>query len=350
MSGQCSAPSTMVRCMAYPALLEGDARALLEAVRNLAEQGPDWNGVLAEMLNVLHRVAIAQALPEAVDNGQGDRDRVLALASALPAEDVQFYYQMGLIGRRDLPLAPDPRGGFEMVLLRMLAFRPADAEDAPKPVLKPVGISQATADPAKPVAAATPVVEPPVASVPEQSETPAQAAVAAEPAAVPPVEPPSAVVDPVPAPEPERQVEVAAPEPDVVVEDVIDLPWEVPVASPAPDVSPAPQAQPVPVSSQSPSHDEPPFDPSAYGSAGMDRDDEPPLDEDYYTPDSDPAGFSYGRIGRACARSRAGEGAGASASGQAGHGLGSAMAGIIPTVACLRYDRQHRRKLYADCR
>ncbi|TYO84015.1 DNA polymerase III subunit gamma/tau [Pseudomonas sp. CK-NBRI-02] len=275
------------------ALLEGDARALLEAVRNLAEQGPDWNGVLAEMLNVLHRVAIAQALPEAVDNGQGDRDRVLALASALPAEDVQFYYQMGLIGRRDLPLAPDPRGGFEMVLLRMLAFRPADAEDAPKPVLKPVGISQATADPAKPVAAATPVVEPPVASVPEQSETPAQAAVAAEPAAVPPVEPPSAVVDPVPAPEPERQVEVAAPEPDVVVEDVIDLPWEDPVASPAPDVSPAPQAQTVPVSSQSPSHDEPPFDPSAYGSAGMDRDDEPPLDEDYYTPDSDPAGFSY---------------------------------------------------------
>ncbi len=88
------------------ALLEGDARALLEAVRHLAEQGPDWGGVLAEILNVLHRVAIAQALPEAIDNGQGDRERVLALAQALPAEDVQFYYQMGLIGRRDLPLAP----------------------------------------------------------------------------------------------------------------------------------------------------------------------------------------------------------------------------------------------------
>ncbi|WP_287815788.1 DNA polymerase III subunit gamma/tau, partial [Pseudomonas sp.] len=106
------------------ALLEGDARALLEAVRHLAEQGPDWNGVLSEMLNVLHRVAVAQALPDAVDNGHGDRDRVLAVAQALPAEDVQFYYQMGLIGRRDLPLAPDPRSGFEMVLLRMLAFRP----------------------------------------------------------------------------------------------------------------------------------------------------------------------------------------------------------------------------------
>ena len=276
------------------ALLEGDARALLEAVRNLAEQGPDWNGVLAEMLNVLHRVAIAQALPEAVDNGQGDRDRVLALASALPAEDVQFYYQMGLIGRRDLPLAPDPRGGFEMVLLRMLAFRPADAEDAPKPALKPVGISQATADPAKPVAAAAPVVEPPVASVPEQSAAVAQVPAAVEPAVVPAIEPPPAVVEPAPEPEPEPQVEVSAPEPDVVVEDVIDLPWEEPAAPPVPDASPAPQAQPVPVPNQSQSSDdEPPFDPSAYGLAGMDRDDEPPLDEDYYTPDSDPAGFSY---------------------------------------------------------
>ena len=165
------------------ALLEGDARALLEAVRNLAEQGPDWSGVLAEMLNVRHRVAIAQALPEAVDNGQGDRDRVLALASALPAEDVQFYYQMGLIGRRDLPLAPDPRGGFEMVLLRMLAFRPADTDDAPKPVLKPVGISQATADPATPVAAALvaparPVAEPVVPVVAQAVPAPVAPAAA----------------------------------------------------------------------------------------------------------------------------------------------------------------------------
>ncbi len=102
------------------------------------------------MLNVLHRVAIAQVLPDAVDNGQGDRERVLALAQALPAEDVQFYYQMGLIGRRDLPLAPDPRSGFEMVLLRMLAFRPADHGQPPRGALKPLGISPATTDSAQP--------------------------------------------------------------------------------------------------------------------------------------------------------------------------------------------------------
>ncbi len=153
------------------ALLEGDGQALLDSVGRLAEQGPDWAGVLAEMLNVLHRVAIAQLLPDAVDNGQGDREQVLALAQALPAEDVQFYYQMGLIGRRDLPLAPEPRSGFEMVLLRMLAFRPADAPSAPKIPLKPLGISPATADSNPPSVAASakvalPEPVPPVAVTP----------------------------------------------------------------------------------------------------------------------------------------------------------------------------------------
>jgi len=111
-------------------LFESDAKTLLDVTRHLAEQGPDWNGVLSEILNVLHRVAIAQALPERVDNGHGDREQVLILAQALSAEDVQFYYQMGLIGRRNLQLAQNPRVGFEMVLLRMLALRPADTEDA----------------------------------------------------------------------------------------------------------------------------------------------------------------------------------------------------------------------------
>ncbi|WPP47348.1 DNA polymerase III subunit gamma/tau [Pseudomonas sp. AN-1] len=183
------------------ALLAGDARALLEAVRQLAEQGPDWAGVLAEMLNVLHRVAIAQVLPDAVDNGQGDRERVLALAAALPAEDVQFYYQMGLIGRRDLPLAPDPRSGFEMVLLRMLAFRPADAAAAPTTTLKTPGIGEATTDSAAaPVAEAAaprmvPLAEEPVA--PRASAAEQARAVRAEPVDVPWDLPPAESVPPV---------------------------------------------------------------------------------------------------------------------------------------------------------
>ncbi len=266
------------------ALLEGDARALLEAVRHLAEQGPDWGGVLAEILNVLHRVAIAQALPEAIDNGQGDRERVLALAQALPAEDVQFYYQMGLIGRRDLPLAPDPRSGFEMVLLRMLAFRPADADGAPRTPLKDLGISKATTDPANsPVAgAASPA---PVAAV---APAPVVAAPVEAPAAPPaaPSAPPAAV---------EARVAEAVVEEPAAAAEVVDLPWE----EPAPSLAAEPEPEPLAV--------EAPSAPPAVAVEAVvetvlealpaalpvapdeqdEQDDEPPPADDYYEVDMD---------------------------------------------------------------
>ncbi|UMZ13956.1 DNA polymerase III subunit gamma/tau [Pseudomonas sp. MPFS] len=281
------------------ALIEGDAKALLEAVRHLAEQGPDWNGVLSEILNVLHRVAIAQALPDGVDNGHGDRERVLALAQALPAEDVQFYYQMGLIGRRDLPLAPDPRGGFEMVLLRMLAFRPADSADAPRQPLKPVGISQATVDSAQAVAApaavvpaAAPVASAPVAPAPAPAAEPV-----AEPAAAPtPI--------PAPAPEPVPALIEAEPEPEPAqAEEVVDLPWNDPV-EPMLDVIAEPPALPavltpvpdsvvpdIPEWASAPMP-EPSVAEVDAATPGSDLDDEPPLDEDYIEPDMDSA-YSY---------------------------------------------------------
>jgi DNA polymerase-3 subunit gamma/tau len=299
------------------ALIDGDARSLLEAVRHLAEQGPDWNGVLSEILNVLHRVAIAQALPEGVDNGHGDRDRVLALAQALPAEDVQFYYQMGLIGRRDLPLAPDPRGGFEMVLLRMLAFRPADNDDAPRQSLKSVGISPATADSQKTVAGAAHVA-------PAVITAPAVVAPALMPAPAP-VAQPSPVVAPVATPAPVEEVDLpwnepksAAPEnapalqpdqapsdeeiPEPVLDTVAEQPELTPMPSPAP-ASPVPDAPEVESPDQAqaaaevvtPSMLETVPDAVAYVPAPMDRDDEPPPDDDYYEPDVDidPASYAY---------------------------------------------------------
>lgn len=119
-------------------LLEGDAKALLVIINQLAEQSPDWLDVLGELLSILHRVAIAQAFPDAIDNSLGDKEQILGLAKVLPAEDVQFYYQVGLLGRRDLPLAPDGQQGFEMVLLRMLAFRPAEANQVPVKNLKEI--------------------------------------------------------------------------------------------------------------------------------------------------------------------------------------------------------------------
>ncbi len=224
------------------ALLEGDARALIEAVRHMAEQGPDWNGVLAEILNVLHRVAIAQAMPDAIDNGQGDRERVLALAEVLPAEDVQFYYQMGLIGRRDLPLAPDPRSGFEMVLLRMLAFRPAGTDAVPRVALKPLGISQATADPSSNPVAGAAMVAPAIATPEPVLETTTLAPVSA-PAAQTAVEPVRSVESIAPAPETSAPLAVEPPAAPVLSNALpVDLPE--PMAPPAAQPALA-QAEPV---------------------------------------------------------------------------------------------------------
>lgn len=113
------------------ALVSLDGQAVLTAVERMSEHAPDYASALAEMLSVLHRVAIAQALPEAVDNSRGDKELVMQLAQQLPPEDVQLFYQTALLGRRDLPLAPDPRAGFEMVMLRMLAFKPQGVMEVP---------------------------------------------------------------------------------------------------------------------------------------------------------------------------------------------------------------------------
>jgi DNA polymerase III subunit gamma/tau len=113
------------------ALILSDGKAVLNAVEKMSEQAPDYANALAEMLSMLHRIAIAQALPEAVDDSHGDREKILQLALQMPAEDVQLFYQTALLGRRDLPLAPDSRAGFEMVLLRMLAFKPQGVMEVP---------------------------------------------------------------------------------------------------------------------------------------------------------------------------------------------------------------------------
>ena len=104
---------------------------VLAASAELAGFSPDYNSVLGDLISLLHRVALAQLLPEAVDNSLGDLEQVRALAGRMRAEDVQLYYQIAVNGRRDLPYVPHAREGLEMILLRMLAFRPADAPATP---------------------------------------------------------------------------------------------------------------------------------------------------------------------------------------------------------------------------
>ncbi len=108
------------------ALAAGDGPRLLAEVAAIAELTPDFDAVLRDLVLVLHRVALCQQVPQSLALDDPDHDRIGALAAGVPPEDVQFYYQVLLVGQQDLPLAPDPRTGIEMVLLRALAFRPAE--------------------------------------------------------------------------------------------------------------------------------------------------------------------------------------------------------------------------------
>lgn len=113
------------------ALMANDATAVLKEVAALSEMTPDFQEALADILSLLHQMALSQWAPDALTEQLIERDVILNLAKQISTEDLQLYYQIGLIGRRDLPLAPDARSGFEMVLLRMLAFRPASENIRP---------------------------------------------------------------------------------------------------------------------------------------------------------------------------------------------------------------------------
>ncbi|MDH3280349.1 MAG: DNA polymerase III subunit gamma/tau [Gammaproteobacteria bacterium] len=109
------------------ALADEDAQALLAVIAEMAEQAADYQAGLDELLLELYHISLAQNAPEALAAKERAQPWHAELAKRWSPEDVQLFYQIGLIGKRDLPLAPDPRTGFEMVVLRMLAFRPAEA-------------------------------------------------------------------------------------------------------------------------------------------------------------------------------------------------------------------------------
>jgi DNA polymerase III subunit gamma/tau len=117
------------------ALARGDGPDLLAQVKELDLDAPDYDRALVDLGAFLQRLAIVQVVPEAArEDEEFDADTLERLSRAMAAEDVQLYYQIALAGRRDLPMAPDPRLGFEMTLLRMLAFRPDSAAAAGRPV------------------------------------------------------------------------------------------------------------------------------------------------------------------------------------------------------------------------
>jgi DNA polymerase-3 subunit gamma/tau len=150
------------------ALAVADAPGLLAQVRALDELAPDYEDVLAGLATLLQQVAVVQvAGPAALDTGTGADDEsalLLRLAGEMSPETVQLLYQIAVLGRRDLSLAPDPRTGFEMALLRMVAFHP---DRQPVVAGPPVGNVAVPASPSTArVAGADPVRPAPAAAGP----------------------------------------------------------------------------------------------------------------------------------------------------------------------------------------
>lgn len=140
------------------ALANHDGKKLLAEIKQLAEQAPDCAQVLDDLITILHQISIAQVIKDSAS------EKITQLAARFTAEETQLYYQIGLLGRRDLSLAPNPIHGFEMVMLRMLAFTPetqtgstvvkqtAVKQAAPQTSATPAAVTQAvkTTAPAKP--------------------------------------------------------------------------------------------------------------------------------------------------------------------------------------------------------
>lgn len=180
------------------ALAAQDAAGVLAAFTRLESQAPDYAALLTELAARLQRIAVLQLLPAAVDE---DEEPVLReLAGSMAPEDVQLYYQIAVLGRRDLPWAPEPRLGFEMTLLRMLAFRPDGGGGAPASG----GATRAAASAAR--GAAAPAASAAAAPTARAAVTPMAASRAAIAPAMPP--PVAVTADPEPANDP--QVALAA--------------------------------------------------------------------------------------------------------------------------------------------
>ncbi|MGD8912891.1 MAG: DNA polymerase III subunit gamma/tau [Candidatus Thiodiazotropha sp.] len=114
------------------ALANSDGQRVMSLVAEMAERAADFSNALQELLAMLHQIGMLQIVAEYEPDETYDPQRLRDIAKSMSAEDVQLYYQIVLLGQKELDLAPDPRSGFEMVLLRLLAFRP-DQPDGPPP-------------------------------------------------------------------------------------------------------------------------------------------------------------------------------------------------------------------------
>ena len=141
------------------ALADGDGPRLMKEAAELAARGFSFDAALQDLAGLLHQVALALSIPEAVDEDAPERERLFELARRLDPERVQVLYQIATLGRRDLEWAPDEYAGFSMTLLRMLAFAPGDTAPAARatpPVVRPETRPVAPAPAPRPAASPPP--------------------------------------------------------------------------------------------------------------------------------------------------------------------------------------------------
>ena len=118
-----------------------DAGAVLDVVAAMADSGADFASAVDELIATLHQLAVFQVVPDAPSIDSDNPEELRRLAAVLSGEDVQLFYQMAVNGKRDMTVSVDTRSGFEMIVLRMLAFRPLTAGAAP--VVAPVAAATA---------------------------------------------------------------------------------------------------------------------------------------------------------------------------------------------------------------
>jgi DNA polymerase-3 subunit gamma/tau len=134
------------------ALAARDGAGLLTIADEIASRSLSYNSALQDLGTLLHRIALAQTVASAVPDDLPEREDVMRLAAAFDAEEVQLFYQIVVLGRNELGLAPDEYAGFSMTLLRMLAFRP-ETGDANNPPSAAGALAGSHAKPASPVPA-----------------------------------------------------------------------------------------------------------------------------------------------------------------------------------------------------
>src|SRR3970282_1427462 len=108
-------------------LRAGDGAGLLRIADDMAMRSVAFEAALQDMATLLHRIALAQTVPQAIAEDEPERMRLLDLAQQFTPEEIQLNYQIAIHGRNEIDLAPDEYAGFTITLLRMLAFAPQDA-------------------------------------------------------------------------------------------------------------------------------------------------------------------------------------------------------------------------------